>query len=102
MDTLEILFSVLQERKNTPTEKSYVASLYAKGTPKIIAKVIEESVEMSVEALNDNKEKLKQESADLLFHMMVLWAHMGITLKDVTDVLEQRAGVSGHDEKAGR
>lgn len=102
MDTIKKLYDVLLSRKEADAGTSYVASLYAKGTVKIVNKVIEESVETGVEALNDDKEKLASESADLLFHLMVLWAHLGVTPDDVFAVLDKRAGTSGHDEKAAR
>lgn len=99
---IEKLFAVLKERKNADPEKSYVSSLYKKGTVKISEKVMEEAQETVDEALANDNEKLKQESADLLFHLMVLWAHQGIEPGDVFTVLEQRLGVGGHDEKASR
>ncbi|MGB4057119.1 MAG: phosphoribosyl-ATP diphosphatase [Alphaproteobacteria bacterium] len=101
-DIVSRLFDILTERKNADPEKSYVASLYQKGTKKITEKVIEEAHETVVEALSGDNEKLKTESADLLFHLMVLWADRGIMPGDVFSVLEKRLGVSGHDEKAAR
>ncbi len=99
---LEQLYEVLQERKGTDPARSYVASLYTKGTKKITEKVTEEAAETVIEALAGDTEKLKEESADLLFHLMVLWADQNITPNDVLAVLEKRFGTSGHDEKAGR
>lgn len=102
MDTLDTLYQTLLARKNSEAQTSYVASLYKKGTPGIVNKVIEEAVETSVEAMGDNLDKLASESADLLFHLMVLWAHKGITPQDVLSVLESRSGISGHTEKKSR
>jgi phosphoribosyl-ATP pyrophosphohydrolase len=99
---LQKLYDVLLERKNADPGKSYVASLYAQGTERIIAKVIEESKEAVAEALARNPEKLKEESADLLFHLMVLWADQDVRPEDVLDVLEKRFGTGGHAEKASR
>ncbi len=99
---LDQLYKVLQERKGADPSESYVASLYAKGTKKITEKITEEAAETIVEALTGDTEKLKAESADLLFHLMVLWADQGITPEDVMAVLEERFGTSGHEEKAGR
>lgn len=101
-DTLEKLYAVLLSRKNADENQSYVASLYSKGTVRIVNKVIEEAIETGVEALGSDHQKLCAESADLLFHLMVLWAHKGVTPQDVAAVLEKRAGTSGHTEKNSR
>lgn len=102
MSVIDDLYQTLLARKSADPETSYVASLYSKGTAKIAQKVGEEAVETAIEALQGNKEKLKEESADLLFHLMVLWADQGITPDDVTSILQKRMGTSGHDEKASR
>ncbi len=99
---LEKLFEIIRARKNESAEKSYVASLFQKGTQAIAAKVTEETAETVAEALRGDAEKLKAESADLLFHLMVLWADQNITPQNVFSVLEQRLGTSGHAEKAAR
>ena len=49
-----------------------------------------------------DKQKIAEESADLLFHLMILWADAGLKPDDITDILQSRLGTSGHDEKAGR
>ena len=101
-DTLNQLYETLLARKDADPADSYVASLYHKGTAKIAQKVGEEAVETCIEALQGDIEKLKSESADLLFHLMVLWADQGVTPDDVLRVLQGRMGTSGHDEKASR
>lgn len=101
-DTLKKLFEILKDRKNADPEKSYVAALYRKGTRAIAAKVTEEAEEAIQEALRGDLERLRQESADLLFHLMVLWADQGVTPGEVIRVLEGRLGTSGHAEKASR
>ena len=101
-DVLNQLFKIIEERKNADPESSYVASLYAKGTSKISQKVGEEAVETIIEAMKGDKDKLAQESADLLFHLMVLWADQGLTPDEIINVLQSRLGTSGHDEKASR
>ncbi len=101
-DILKDLYAILQQRKNADPESSYVASLYKKGTRKISDKVIEEANEAIAEALAGDKDKLKEESADLLFHLMVLWADQGVEPDEVFSVLEKRFGTSGHVEKASR
>lgn len=101
-EILKKLYEVLLERKGADPESSYVASLYDKGTKKITEKVIEEAQETIEEALAGDVYKLKEESADLLFHLMVLWADQGIRPEDVLAVLEKRFGTGGHEEKAAR
>ena len=101
-DIFKDLFETIQSRKGASPESSYTAALYAKGTAKIAQKVGEEAVETCIEALQGNKEKIAEESADLLYHLMVLWADQGLTPDDVLAVLQKRQGVSGHDEKASR
>jgi phosphoribosyl-ATP pyrophosphohydrolase len=101
-DFFKDLFETIQSRKGADPESSYTASLYAKGTAKIAQKVGEEAVETCIEALQGNKDKLAAESADLLYHLMVLWADQGLTPDDVLAVLQKRQGTSGHDEKASR
>lgn len=99
---IQELFDVIKSRKGADAESSYVASLYAKGTEKIAEKVGEEAVETIIEAIKGDHNKLTAESADLLFHLMVLWADQGIAPDDVLSVLKNRMGVSGHAEKASR
>ena len=99
---IESLYETILSRKGADPQSSYTASLFAKGTAKIAQKVGEEAVETCIEALQGDKEKIKAESADLLYHLMVLWADQDIKPEDVFAILEQRNGTSGHDEKAAR
>ncbi len=109
-DVLQKLHEVLLARKSADGTKSYVASLYSKGTLHIAEKILEEAQELIDEALkldqepenSKTREAFRQESADLLFHWLVLLAHHDIAPKDVLAILESRMGVSGHDEKASR
>lgn len=101
-DILNKLYDVLEQRRDADPESSYVAQLYAKGTAKIAQKVGEEAVETCIEALQGDREKLKAESADLLFHLMVLWVDQGLKPSDVLGILESRFGVGGLAEKARR
>ncbi len=98
----EELFDIIKTRKNANPDSSYVASLFDKGTAKIAQKVGEEAVETVIEALQGSKETLTSESADLLFHLMVLWADQGVKPDDIYKELQSRLGTSGHDEKASR
>ncbi len=102
MNILDELFQIIKDRASADPEDSYVASLYSKGTEKIAQKVGEETTETIIEAVTGNTEKLKEESADLLFHLMVLWADQGIAPEDVYAILESRFGTGGHEEKKGR
>ncbi len=101
-EVLNKLFEVIESRKGGDPAESYVASLYAKGTSKIAQKVGEEAVETCIEAIQGDKQKVAEESADLLFHLMVLWADAGLKPQDITNILERRMGTSGHNEKASR
>ncbi len=100
--TLDKLFETILSKKDADPETSYTASLFAKGTAKMAQKVGEEAVETCIEALQGDKEKLKAESADLLYHLMVLWADQGLTPSDVIAVLKKRQGISGIAEKNSR
>ncbi|HEU4555941.1 MAG TPA: bifunctional phosphoribosyl-AMP cyclohydrolase/phosphoribosyl-ATP diphosphatase HisIE [Chitinophaga sp.] len=89
-DFLSKLESVIMDRKNNPTEKSYTASLFAKGINKIAQKVGEEAVEVVIEAKDNNEALFLNEAADLLFHYLILLNAKGCQLSDVLNVLQQR------------
>lgn len=99
---IDKLYTVLQERKTADPKESYVASLYKKGPNKMAQKLGEEAVEVAIEAVRGKKKLMKEESADLLFHLMALWAHFDIEPDEVFAILEQRFGISGHKEKLNR
>lgn len=101
-DILSRLYEVLKDRKGGDPAESYVASLYHKGPEKIGRKVLEEAGEVLVEAAKGDAENIRSESADLLFHLMVLWADQGITPQDIFAILEERFGIGGHAEKSSR
>jgi phosphoribosyl-AMP cyclohydrolase / phosphoribosyl-ATP pyrophosphohydrolase len=82
--------AVIRDRKNNPSEKSYTASLFEKGTNKIAQKVGEEAVELVIEAMDNNDELFKGEAADLLFHYLVLLEQRGIDFDEIIDVLRER------------
>ncbi len=84
------LEAVIEERKNGDDEKSYVKSLFDKGINKIAQKVGEEAVEVVIEAKDDNEELFLNESADLLFHYLILLQAKGYKLQDVVKILEDR------------
>lgn len=101
-DTLQQLAAVLEQRKQEPADKSYVASLYAKGLDHILKKVGEEATETVIAAKNGDKEQIIYETADLLFHVMVMLADQGLAPDDVLAELDRRFGLSGLAEKAQR
>jgi phosphoribosyl-ATP pyrophosphohydrolase/phosphoribosyl-AMP cyclohydrolase len=87
---LEYLEQLILERKNNPQQASYTNSLFEKGILKIAQKVGEEGVEVVIDAVAGNREPLKGEAADLLYHLLVLLAAMDLRLSDVINVLESR------------
>lgn len=98
---LDELFAVIEARKGSSPDASYTARLLAAGAPKIARKVGEEAVEVVVAALAE-RGRLAAESADLLYHLLVLWAEAGVRPEDVWAELEGRRGTSGLTEKASR
>ena len=84
------LESIIAERKNTDPASSYVASLFEKGINKIAQKVGEEAVELVIEAKDSNHDLFLNESADLLFHYLILLQAKGYQLSDVSEILKQR------------
>lgn len=89
-DFLWYLESVIADRKNNPSEKSYTTSLFAKGINKVAQKVGEEAVELVIESKDDNKELFLGEAADLMFHYLILLQAKGYSLADVVEVLKGR------------
>lgn len=87
---LSTLENVIADRKENPDEKSYVASLFKKGINKIAQKVGEEAVEVVIEAKDNDESLFLNESADLLFHYLILLKAKGYELNDVVSVLKSR------------
>ena len=87
---LNSLESIIAQRKSASADSSYVASLFAKGINKIAQKVGEEAVEVVIEAKDNNGKLFLDESADLLFHYLILLQAKGYTLQDVVKVLSAR------------
>ncbi|MSO73185.1 MAG: phosphoribosyl-ATP diphosphatase [Rhodospirillaceae bacterium] len=96
------LFEVIQGRKTADPESSYTARLYAKGVNKIAQKMGEEAVETAIAAVAEGNERLVGESADLLYHLLVLWSAKGIAPHDVWVELDRRFGTSGVAVKEAR
>jgi phosphoribosyl-AMP cyclohydrolase / phosphoribosyl-ATP pyrophosphohydrolase len=90
--TLQRLEATIQDRLAASSAESYTARLVASGMPKVAQKVGEEAVELVIEAMGEDEGRFLNESADLLYHFLVLLAAKGVRLKDVAQVLEERAG----------
>lgn len=101
-DTLDRLYKVVQERRRADPENSYIAKRMKQGTAKIAQKLGEEAVETVIAAVEKDRAGVINESADLLFHWLLLLADGGIEVSEVMAELERREGISGLDEKARR
>ena len=88
--TLEKLEGIIGSRKTNPGTSSYTSSLFEKGINKIAQKFGEEAVELLIESKDDNKEKLLNEAADLLYHYLVLLSAKDVKLQQVIDILASR------------
>ena len=96
----ERLFSVIQERRMSDPGQSYVAQQFELGTSRIAQKVGEEAVEVAIEAVRGDNAALVQESADLLYHLLVLWAQAGVMPNEVWATLAERRGAVDTVENA--
>ena len=101
-DALARLWRVIESRRGADPEASYTAKLFARGREKIAQKFGEEAVEAVIEAVKGDRQALIGESADLLYHLLVLWADSAISPKDIAAELARREGTSGLTEKRGR
>ncbi|WP_207456003.1 phosphoribosyl-ATP diphosphatase [Azospirillum sp. SYSU D00513] len=101
-EVLDRLYATVRSRKGADPDSSYTAKLFGRGTAKIAQKVGEEAVETVIEAMRGDKDKLAAESADLLYHLTVLWADAGLEPAQVWELLAGREGTSGIDEKKAR
>ncbi|MEW5757000.1 MAG: phosphoribosyl-ATP diphosphatase [Pseudomonadota bacterium] len=99
---LAALAQVLEARKQESADKSYVASLYAKGLDAILKKIGEEATETVMAAKDGDQAKIVYEIADLWFHTLVLLAQQGLGPEAVLAELQRRFGLSGLQEKAQR
>ena len=99
---LDGLFQIIDSRHGKNPKTSYTAKLLADGRGEITRKLGEEAIETIFAALDETEEEVVNESADLLYHLLVLWAEMGVRPKDVWGELQRREGISGIDEKNSR
>ncbi len=101
-EILDRLFAVIESRKGGDSDASYTARLLAGGPRKIGKKINEEAAEVTIAALAEGKDAVTRESADLVYHLLVMWAAMGVRPEDVYAELEKREGTSGIAEKNSR
>ncbi len=99
---IEHLYAVIEGRKGGDPDSSYTARLYARGRAKIAQKLGEEAVETVIAGVADDRADVIAESADLLYHLLVLWADAGIRPEEVMAKLAERSGTSGIEEKKNR
>lgn len=101
-EVLDRLWSVVASRRRADPSVSHSARLLQRGTVKVAQKFGEEAVECLIEAIARNRDALIAESADVLYHLIVLWVSMEVTPDEVWDELKRREGISGIAEKAAR
>jgi phosphoribosyl-ATP pyrophosphohydrolase len=99
---LDRLYATIESRKGADPQTSYTAKLMARGLDKLAQKLGEEATEAVIEAVKGDADKLVLESADLLYHLLALWATVGVKPVQVWTELAHREGVSGIEEKARR
>jgi phosphoribosyl-ATP pyrophosphohydrolase len=99
---LDRLWEIIQSRRDADPQSSYTARLFARGRAKIAQKLGEEAVEAVIEGVRDNPAALVGESADLLYHLLVLWAAAGVSPAEVAAELARREGKPGIEEKRAR
>jgi phosphoribosyl-ATP pyrophosphohydrolase len=99
---LDRLYVVIDSRKGADPDTSYTARLFSRGRQQIAKKLGEEAVEALIEGIRGDRPKLIGESADMLYHLLTLWAATGVKPQAVWTELARREGLSGIAEKASR
>lgn len=99
---LDRLYQVILSRKSAATDNSYTATLLTGSIDKVLKKVGEEATEVVIAGKGGTERELVCETADLLYHTLVLLAARGMDIADVWGELEKRSGISGLAEKAAR
>jgi phosphoribosyl-ATP pyrophosphohydrolase len=100
--TLTDLERIIAERAKAAPEESWTAKLLVSGVSRAAKKLGEEAIEAVIAAIADDKPALIAESADLIYHLMVVWRARGVPLREVLDELQRRSARSGLAEKAAR
>ena len=102
-DILECLAATIRARRTaTASGSSYTRQLLDAGPAGCAKKLGEEAIETVIAATSESEDKLKEEAADLLYHLLVLLESRSVSLEDVLSVLERRSGTSGLEEKSSR
>src|SRR5579875_809625 len=101
-DVLDRLWGVVMSRRDADPAASHSARLLSRGITKVAQKFGEEAVECLIEAVAGNRDALIGESADVLYHLIVVWVAMGVRPDEVWTELQRREGISGVAEKASR
>tara|TARA_Y100001968_G_scaffold249875_1_gene234816 strand:+ start:88 stop:432 length:345 start_codon:yes stop_codon:yes gene_type:complete len=99
---IDELYATIKDKKTADPTTSYTAQLYTKGRGFIARKIIEEAAEIMLAATTENVDRLTEESADILYHLTVLWAETGVAPCDVWHELNSRKGLSGIAERQSR
>ena len=99
---IDRLFAVIEARRDADPSTSHTAKLFAKGTRKIAQKAGEEAVELVIEAVRGMRDRIVEESADLMYHLLVLWADAHVRPQEIWEELMRREGMSGIAERASR
>lgn len=99
---MDRLYAVIMSRRTADPARSHSARLLSRGTAKVAQKFGEEAVECLIEAVAGNTAALVGESADVLYHLLVMWVACGVEPHQIWAELQRREGVSGVDEKAAR
>ncbi|MFM1866503.1 MAG: hypothetical protein RIQ57_1113 [Pseudomonadota bacterium] len=102
MNYLTDLQKIIQSKKNEDPDQSYTAQLFFKGLEEIQKKFGEEAIELIIASASKNKTQTIYESADVLFHLLVLLTENNISIEEIVDELKKRSGVSGLEEKSNR
>ncbi len=101
-DVLDALYGVILERKANPSDSSYTVSLLRKGIDTILKKMGEEAVELVIAGKGGKRDEIVYETADLLYHLLVMLAYHDIGPDEIRAELRRRFGISGIQEKESR
>lgn len=99
MDAIKQLAEVIEQRKQNPEEGSYTCYLFEKGLDKVLKKCGEECAETIIAAKNEDKEELKNEIADLVYHVLVLMSIKQVKVEEIEEILKQRSQKIGNLKK---
>jgi phosphoribosyl-ATP pyrophosphohydrolase len=99
---VDALYRVVQERKANPSDSSYTVSLLRKGIDTVLKKMGEEAVELVIAGKGGNRDEIVYETADLLYHLVVVLGYYDIEPEEIYAELRRRFGISGIEEKESR